>query len=201
MHTTVSATSFKLATAASNVTVVAGLTFANPGNTLVEDDTVASGTTTTKNAEAYVLLENFGFGLLIPSTATINQVNLRHRGARTAGASDHSAYIYRAGTAGAASANANTALTTVTANSYARPGGGTWVPDDFSDANFKVRLRSLQPNNTTSRTYQWAWGEVQVVFTFEDSVEFPYPEWDPGGELSPPGAPVRIITTSIIIAA
>lgn len=161
-------TGFTLGTSAAQVlntsmTYTGGVGLAN---ILVEDDTViTTAGITTKNAEAIVEVSNFGFDALIPAGSTITQVNFRHRGQRSNGAAAHECFLRRSGTDGTASANANTALTTVTVNAATRPGGGSWDRSDLLDGTLTVRVHSLQPNNTTSRTYQWAWVEVEVVYT------------------------------------
>lgn len=158
-------TTFKLGGAAANTTVLT-MAFTNVNNTLIEDDTVASsGAVTTKNAEAYIAISSFGFDALIPAGSVITQVNLKARATATTGALNHEATPYISAVAGTPLSANNVALTTVTSNAITRPGGGTWTRADLLNAVFTVRLRSLQPNNTTSRTYQWAWVEVEVVYT------------------------------------
>lgn len=158
-------TSYTLGTGATNNTVLT-MAFGTPTNVLTENDTTSSsGAVTTKNAEAYIAVSSFGFDSLIPSGSVILQVNLRARGTASSGASAHTATPYISSTAGSAVDCNNTSLTTVTSNAITRPGGGTWTRADLLDSTFTVRLRSLHPNNTTSRTYQWAWVEVQVLYT------------------------------------
>ncbi len=156
---------YKLGGSATNNTVLT-MTFTNTGNVLIEDDTVSSsGAVTTKNAEAYIEVGGFGFNSLLPNNAIISQVDLTARGTATSGATNHEATPYIATTAGSALSANNTTLTTVESLAITRPGGGAWMRNDLLDGTFTVRLRSLQPNNTTSRTYQWAWVEVRIVYT------------------------------------
>jgi hypothetical protein len=132
-------------------------------NILDEDDDTISATTTSKNATGTVEVTNFGLQSLIPSGNTISQVNIRARAINTTGAMAQG-FLARLGTTDGTEISAlATVLTTTTQNAYARPGGGDWTRDDFAQATFKMRVRALQPNNTTSRTYQWAYVEVEVV--------------------------------------
>lgn len=158
-------TGLKLGGAAANTTVLT-MTFSSTGNVLINDDTTStSGAVTTKNAEAYITVSNFGFNSLIPVGANISHVNISCRATCSSGATNHEATPYISSTAGTAVNVSNTSLTTVTSNSITRPGGGRWTRADLLDGTFTVRLRSVQPNNTTSRTYQFAWVKVEVVYT------------------------------------
>jgi hypothetical protein len=153
-------TGFVLPTAAANVTG----TWTNPTNILVEDDTVATFTTTTKNDDRVLRGHTFNFDSLVPANAVVDQVNWRHRGLRTTGGTLN-AWLRISTTDGTASDNPNTSLTTVTVSAAAKPGGGSWTRADLLNAVFEVRGRGLQPNNTTSRTYSFAYIEVEVVYT------------------------------------
>lgn len=158
-------TNFALGGAAANTTVAAGMTYGSLSNALAENDSTATtGAVTTKNAEAFIEVSNFGFDSLIPASALISSVNFRHRGTATTGASVHEAFLRVSGTNGAASSNNNTSLTTVTVTGATRPGGGNWTRADLLNGTLVARLRSVQPNNTTSRTYQWAWVEIEVIY-------------------------------------
>ncbi len=158
-------TGLKLGGAAANTTV-ATMAFSSTGNVLINDDTTStSGAVITKNAEAYITVSNFGFDSAIPVGANISQVNVSVRATCTTGATNHEAIPIITATQGTAIADNNTSLTTVTSNAIARPGGGRWTRADLLDATFTVRLHSLQPNNTTSRTYQFAWVKVEVIYT------------------------------------
>lgn len=152
--------------AATNNTVATMTFAATKDNVLVLNDTTAtSGAVTTKNAEAYIAVGTFGFDADIPVGATITQVNIVARGTASSGAAAHTATPYISSTAGDAINCNNTTLTTVTSNAVNRPGGGAWTRADLLNGTFTVRLRSLHPNNTTSRTYQWAYVTVEVVYT------------------------------------
>jgi hypothetical protein len=157
-------TGYRLAGANANI----GTTnFANLANSLAENDSVSSFTTTTKNATGTIEFSNFGFGALIPAGATIDQVNLKFRGSVTTGASAHGVLL-RVSTTDGSEISLGTfsgSLVTVESTSYARPGGGSWTRDDLLNGTLVARARSLQPNNTTSRIYSWAWVEVEVVYT------------------------------------
>lgn len=159
-------TAWEFAGSATNVTVSV-MTFTSTANTLDEDDdTATSGAVTSKNAEAYVRLENFGFDSVIPTGAIIDSVNARARGSASTGGSAHQLIPYLSTTAGTAvNLTIDGTLNTATGTAIGRPGGGTWARADLLDGTLIMRLRSLQPNNTTSRTYQWAYGEFQVVYS------------------------------------
>lgn len=193
---TTSVTGLKVGGAAANTTVLT-MAFTSLTNALVESDTLAtSGAVTTKNAEAFITVSNFGFNSLIPYGAIIDKVGLRHRGTATTGAAAHEASLLIGATQGAVSSANNVALTTVFVENYARPGGGKWTRADLLNASLTARLRSLHPNNTTSRTYDWAW--VEVLVTFQDPTEdFPTPEWDLAGEFVAPVSQFILVNTAL----
>lgn len=153
--------------------VTTNLTYANLTNALAENDSVASGTTATKNATATLEFTNFGFDALVPSGATITQVNLKIRGSATTGASVQATALRITTTDGTelSIGTFNAALQTAESLAYARPGGGSWDRTDLLNGTLKARARSLQPNNTTSRTYAWAWVEVEVVYETAATLE------------------------------
>ena len=153
-------TGYVLPTAAADVTGV----WTNLSNVLAENDSVATFTTTTKNDDRLWRGHTFNFDSLVPANASIDAVNFRHRGLRSTGGTLE-AWVRRSTTDGTASGNANTSLTTVTVAPVARPGGGSWTRADLLNGTLEVRGRGLQPNNTTSRTYSFAWIEVEVVYT------------------------------------
>ncbi len=158
-------TGLKLGTGAANTTVLT-MAFGTTGNVLINDDTTSSsGAVTAKNAEAYITVSNFGFNSAIPVGANISQVNVSVRATCTTGATSHEAIPVITATLGTVIPDNNTSLTTVTSSNITRPGGGRWTRADLLDGTFTVRLHSLQPNNTTSRTYQFAWVKVEVVYT------------------------------------
>lgn len=137
----------------------------NAGNVLVESDTVATFTTTTKNDIRVLEVQNFGFDAQLPSDAIITQVNLKGRANCTSGGTLR-CYLRRSTTDGTTHDTLDTALTTTTYSAETRPGGGTWVRADLLNGTLTVRVEGRQPNNTTSRAYNWAWVEVEVIYTF-----------------------------------
>jgi len=153
-------TGFVLGTASANVTG----SWSNLANVLAEDDTTTSFTTTTKSDDRLFRVYTFDFDTLLPANCTINAVNWKHRGSRSTGGTLE-AWLRTGSSDGTASGNANTSLTTVTVSGAAKPGGGSWVRADLVNSAFEVRCRGLQPNNTTSRTYSFAWVEVEVDYT------------------------------------
>jgi hypothetical protein len=149
---------------ATNLTYSGATTYVN---ILDQDDDTISATTTSKNATATIEVGTFGFDSLIPSGSQIDSVNLRVRGSATAAASVQAGLI-RIGTTDGTELSIgafNAALQTADETGYARPGGGTWTRADLLNASLKVRVRSLQPNNTTSRTYAWAYVAIEVVYS------------------------------------
>jgi hypothetical protein len=145
-------TGFRLAANVAQI-VNTSLTISNLTNALAENDSVASGSTTAKNATATIEFTNFGFDALIPSDATVDQVNLRIRGSATSGASVQACLLRRSTTDGTelSIGTFNASLQTANSTAYARPGGGSWARADLLDGTLAARARSLQPNNTTSR--------------------------------------------------
>jgi hypothetical protein len=153
-------TGWRLGLASANVTG----TWDNLGNVLVEDENTTSFTSTTKNETRTFRVYNFGFDSLVPVGATIDQVNWRNRGARSGGGTLES-WLRRDTTDGVISTVGGTSLTTVTVTDEPRPGGGAWTRADILDGNFEIRCRATQPNNTTGRTYEFAWVEIEVLYT------------------------------------
>ena len=159
---------------AANVSQIVNtnLTYSNLTNALAENDSTASGTTTSKNATATLEFSNFGFDSAVPSGATIDQVNLKIRGSATSGASVQACLLRISTTDGSETSigTFNASLQTAETLNYTRPGGGSWTRDDLLNGTLVARARSLQPNNTTSRTYAWAWVEVEVVYSTATNV-------------------------------
>jgi methionine-rich copper-binding protein CopC len=148
-------------------------TWSNVTNAYASNGSVTSTTFGAKNTTVEHAYGTFGFHSDIPVGSTINSVavNVRHRVSTTAGVVFLENLLLRAGTAGATNSNAGepTALTVDTYSNYARPGGGSWVRDDLSDANLVARIRARSGNDATSVTYEWDYISVTVDYNDPDT--------------------------------
>lgn len=154
-----------LATAQS---VIAGA-WISPASILVKNDSVAYFTTTTKNDTRTIEAKTFDFNSAIPSIATITQVDFSIRENSSTGGKNN-ATLYVSGVAGTSHDVNNTSLTTTDFGNEARPGGGGWTRNDLLNGTFTIRLTGIQPNNTTSRTYSFAWVTATAYYTTPPSV-------------------------------
>lgn len=141
-----------------------------------DDGTKASFATVTKNTNWALYAATFGLQALLPTDAIINSVSLEAQNdtvTTAQGTQFHAAAFVTGtpsganlGTLGTEQSNAGSLTETVrTFSALARPGGGTWVRADFADATFYIRVRGLQPNNTTNTTYEWDYVKVTVDYS------------------------------------
>lgn len=150
-----------------NGTAIAGAWTNGTTGLNADDGTHASFTTTTKNdvrtlESGAVTFSSPGD---IPAGATIDSVDVTVQEQVTSGGTLR-VTPYLGATAGSANDNTtDTALTVRTYSGVARPGGGSWALADLTGGTLKVRVEGRQPNNTTSRTYQWDYVQVTVNYT------------------------------------
>jgi len=155
-------------TLGTTTSIIAGA-WTTPASILAENDNVTFFTTTTKNDVRTLEVGNFGFGTTLPAIAGITRVDYTVRESRTSGGTNATALV-RASVEGAYNNTNNNTLTTTTYGNEGRPGGGSWTRNDLLNGVFAIRVRGTQPNNTTSRTYQFAWVEAIVYYTTQPSV-------------------------------
>lgn len=177
------ATATAFPTGNATAVLIAGTTSATANTTTglnADDGTKASATTATKNTNWALYAGTFGLQSAVPSTATINSLAVEaqnntvttsqgtqfHAGAFVTGTPSGA----NLGTIGTEQSNVGTTVETIrTFSALARPGGGSWTWADLADATFYIRVRALQPNNTTSTGYAWDYVKVTVDYSLPAS--------------------------------
>lgn len=164
------ATSVKFPTGNATTATIAGTVsaFTNALTGLNADDGVdARIATATKNTNATITTASaFGFDADIPVGAVIDQVDIevQTQNVTTSQGTQFVAVVV-GGTVGVEQSNAgSTTLTTRTFTNMTKSGGVALSRADLLNGTFAVRVRALQPNNTTSTTYGWDYVKVTVTY-------------------------------------
>lgn len=154
----------------ATATVEAGSgTWTNQDNIKIDDGTEATFSLAVKNTSGrWVSGTAFGFDALIPSGATITQVEIQmdYRVNSTGGIANPEMQSFVGG-AGVGAVRAGSPLepTTLTLNTFDITADRAWVRDDLLDANLALKIRGRNGNNATDPSYRWDYIAVQVNYS------------------------------------
>jgi hypothetical protein len=177
-YCTASSTGFKSPTAQAAVTTSSGDNNGfqtNPTNAFVDDGLFAvdtdsgTGTSTSCTSTAKDRHRFYNYGFIIPAGSTIQgiEVKVNSKVDSTTGAPKFCVELSWNGgttwTTAKSTATLSTAETIYTIGAVTDIWGRTWTADDFSDANFRIRLVPVASN--VSRDFSLDWVGVQVRYT------------------------------------